>query len=307
MASQFLYLLRSFRETAGGISTLDESLLEVSLSELFPDLFRLSRPITTPDVPVIVAASILSIYDSPMLPIMKVGAPPTVERGGVTLFRAVGSQPIIRLLTETAPQNYYSALWNSCITTSVLIGSLGYGDSLNKLLSVFEISGFGDARVEASQGQHALVTLDEVAHLYREGRLRCTLGVDEVASRAITVDSDSMLLEAMTTMCEKKVRRLFLEGREGEFVSDRAILAFLFSPKGLRAARDEQGVWRDLRVSDVETREAHVVSADASVEDVGRLVEPGRSVFVINGEGFLLSRWDLVVKPWKARALRLSL
>ena len=107
------------------------------------------RPITTPDVPVIVAASILSVYEAPMLPIVKVGASPTHVKEGVTLFQAIGSQPIIRLLTETKPRDYYKILWNSCTTTSIWIGALGYDDSLDELLRVFVLTGFGDAKVDS--------------------------------------------------------------------------------------------------------------------------------------------------------------
>lgn len=49
------------------------------------------RPITTPDVPVIVAASILSVYEAPMLPIVKVGASPTREKEGSRSFRRSGA------------------------------------------------------------------------------------------------------------------------------------------------------------------------------------------------------------------------
>ena len=140
----------------------------MSLSELFPSLFRMSRPITTPDVPLIVAASILSIYDSPMLPIVKVGESSTSEKAGVKLFQAIGSQPIITLLTGTRPEDYYKALWNPCAATSIWIGSLGYSDTLDRLLSIFELTGFGDARVDTPSSPPALITLNEVAELYKE-------------------------------------------------------------------------------------------------------------------------------------------
>jgi CBS domain-containing protein len=282
-------------------------MLGVALSDLFADLYRMPRPLTTPEVPVIVAASMLSIYDSPMLPIVKVGESPTVEKEGVKLFQAIGSQPILRLLTECEPSDYYKILWNSCTTTSIWIGSLGYIDNLDRLLRTFELTGFGDARVDSPLHPPALITLNEVASLYARGRLKCSTPVKEVASRAISTDPDTMLIEAMRTMCERRVRRLFLQGKKGEFISDRAILAFLFSPRGLKVARDSPRVWTDMKVSDIHTMKAHVVSPEATVEDVGSIVERGRDVFMFPDGVSLLSRWDLVMKPWKAGQLRLSL
>ncbi len=265
------------------------------------------RPITTPDVPVIVAASILSVYEAPMLPIVKVGASPTHEKEGITLFQAIGSQPIISLLTQTKPGEYYKILWNSCTTTSIWIGALGYDDSLDELLRIFVLTGFGDAKVDCPPSPPALITLNEVVSLYREGKLRCDLGVKDVASSAVVVDPDMPLMEAMNLMCEVRIRRLFLREKAGEFVSDRNILAFLFSPKGLKIARDAPESWTDLKLSDIGSMFARIVPPEASVEDVGRMVEPGRDVFVLSDNESVISRWDLVIKPWKAGKLRLSM
>ena len=160
----------------------------------------MSRPITTADVPVIVAASILSIYDSPMLPIMKAGAAPTLEKEGVKLFQAIGGQPIMRVLIEAPPSEYYKVLWNSCTTTSIWIGSLSFGDTLDTLLRTFELTGFGDARIGGPSNSHALVTLNEVVALYGEGKLKCSTLVKDVASRAVVVEQDMPLIDAMKTM-----------------------------------------------------------------------------------------------------------
>ena len=290
----------------GRISALDELQLGVTLSRLFPSLFATPRPITTPDVPVIVAASILSVYEAPMLPIVKVGAAPRHEKEGVTLYQAIGSQPIIRPLTETKPSDYYKILWNSCTTTSIWIGALGYHDGLDELLRIFVLTGFGDARVDAPPSPPALITLNEVVELYRERRLRCELGVGEVASPAVVVDPDMPLMEAMNLMCERRIRRLFLREKAGEFVSDRNILAFLFSPKGLKIARDAPDSWINLRLSDIDSMSARLVSPDTRVEDVGMMLEAGRDVFVLSDSDSLISRWDLVIKPWKAGELGLS-
>jgi len=62
----------------------------------------------------------------------------------------------------------------------------------------------------------------------------------------------------------------------------------------------------DLRHSDIGSRFARIVSPDASVEEVRRMVEPGRDVFVLSDNESLISRWDLVMKPWKAGGLSLS-
>jgi predicted transcriptional regulator len=266
----------------------------------------MSRPITTPDVPVIVAASILTTYDSPMLPIVKVGTSPTLERNGVKFFQAIGSLPIITLLTETSPGEYYKVLWNPCTTTSIWIGSLEFQDSLEDLLRIFEVSGFGDAKVDSPPLPPALLTLNQVVSLYRSKKLRCGLRAKEIASRTVLSDPEMSLTEAMGLMCQKRIRRLFLRGRKGEFVSDRGILAFLFSPMGLKVARDTPESWMDIKLGAIRSMSAHAVEADALVEDVGKLVEHGRDVFVLSDGEQIISKWDLVMKPWRQGELRLA-
>ena len=279
-------------------------MLEDRLSEVFPDLFSMTRPIVTPDVPVIVSATMLTAYDAPMLPLTKVGPPINVEKRGVKLFQAVGSFPIISLLIETEPRDYYKVLWNSSATTNVLIGTVEFDDSLKDLLEVFSSTGFGDARVDGAGPPPALITLNEVISLYKHGRLRCSLAVKDVASQAIDVDPDARLMDAMKVMKERRVRRVFLKGRKGEFISDRNILATLFSPKGLKIARDSPESWTDLDLSAVGTSTAHLVSPTAMVEDVAKLVEQHREVFMPTTGETVVSRWDLVMKPWKSGHLR---
>jgi len=213
----------------------------------------------------------------------------------------------VRLVLETKPGDYHKVLWSPCTTTSMWLGALEYQDSLENLLRIFELTGFGDARVNANAPPHALITLDEVVSLYRERKLKCKLQVKEIASRAIFVDPETTLMEAMRTMCDKRIRRLFIQGKKGLFVSDRNILAFLFSPKALAVARDAPDLWTDVSVSSIPSTKAIFASPQARVEDLGGMPDAGHDVFVLSDGDSLISRWDLVMKPWKERQLSLSL
>jgi CBS domain-containing protein len=237
----------------------------------------------------------------------RAGAPPETERKEVNLFKAVGGQQIIRLILETKPSDYDKILWYPCTTTTMWLGALEYSDNLEKLLRIFDLTGFGDARVNAHAPPHALITLDEVVSLYRERKLKCNLEVKEIASHTLFVDPDTNLLKAMKTMVDKRIRRLFLHGEEGAFVSDRNILAFLFSPKALAVEKHAPDSWTDVNVSSIPTTKASFVSPQARVEEVGSMPEPGRDVFLLSDGASLVSRWDLVMKPWKEKQLSLSL
>lgn len=253
------------------------------------------------------AASILSTYEFPIVPITKAGSPEETEKKGVKLFKAIGGQQIIRLVTENKPRDYAKVLWKPCATASMWLGALEFQDSLERLLKVFELTGFGDARVNASVPPHALITLDELVYLYRERKLKCKLEVAEVASRAIFEDPDTKLMDAMRTMCKKRIRRLFLRGQDGVFVSDRNILTFLFSPKSLAVAKTAPESWTDVSLGSIPSMKATFVSPQARVEEVGRMSEARQDVFVLSDGATLVSRWDLVMKPWKEKQLSLSL
>ena len=229
----------------------------------------------------------------------KGAGPADVEKDGIRLFKAVGGQQVIRLIVKSKPADYSRLLWAPCFDSGMWLGALEYSSTLEDLLRVYEVTGFGDARVNGPAPPHALVTMDQVVSLYRERKLKCSLSAEDVASRTIFVDPGAMLIDAMSTMCERRVRRLFLNGRKGEYISDRAVLRFLFSPKSLATLRERPESWTSEDVSKVETKQARRLTSDSTVDEVGKSVEPGRDVFVLPGGDLLVSRWDLVMKPWK--------
>ncbi len=280
--------------------------LDAPLSKLFPELFSIFRPMVTLDVPVIGAASILADYEFHILPVRKGRALPGVDKEGVKLFKAIGGQQVFSLLVKSKPEDYNRILWAPCSTIGMWLGTVEFHDELKKLLRIFELTGFGDAMVNAPAPPHGLVTLEEVVSLYRERKLKCGLAVKEVSSQAISIDPDATIIEAMRAMLEKRVRRLFL-GRSAEYISDRNILAFLFSPRLLTIAKDQPESWTNASVSDVEKSTAGSVSQNATVEQVGMMADASRDIFMLSDGVSLISRWDLVMKPWKAGQLRLSL
>lgn len=258
-----------------------------------------SNPIITLETPLVVAASILAAHEAPILPLANGAGPTGVEKDGIRLFRAVGGQQVIRLIVKSKPSEYSKVIWAPCVESGMWLGALEYSSTLEDLLRVYEVTGFGDARVNGPAPPHALLTMDHVVSLYRERRLKCGISAEDVASRAIFIDPGAMLIDAMSTMCERRVRRLFLKDRKGEYVSDRAVLRFLFSPKSLAALKDKPESWTSQDVSKVQTQHARRLTSDATVGEVGKSVEPGRDVFVLPGGDLLVSRWDLVMKPWK--------
>jgi hypothetical protein len=108
-----------------------------------------------------------------------------------------------------------------------------------------------------------------------------------------------MLADALHLMIEARVRRLFLEDEPMNYISDRSILALLFSPYMLEVARDSPAKWLDLRVSQLPRRRAIPVGAGASIGDGARLLSQGSDECLVTSKNRIVTRWDLVIKTWK--------
>jgi CBS domain-containing protein len=283
-----------------------KSKLEVPLSELFPDQFRVARPMISPETPLMTAGSMLASYEHPILEVTRTGAPQETQRDSVKLFRAVGGAQIVRLLLKSKPSDYHDVLWGPASAASMWLGVLDFEDSLDRLLSVFELTGFGDAMLTAPGRQYALVSLDDLIRLYRERWLKCDVQLKEVASKAHFVDPGASLVEAMGTMQTKRVRRLFVAGGDGRFVSDRTLLGFLFSPRSLAIARQTPDTWMKASVSDLRYGEALRAPSTTAVEEAARMIKTPLDVLWLPDEGSVVSRWDLTMKPWKKERLSVA-
>ena len=120
------------------------------------------------------------------------------------------------------------------------------------------------------------------------------------------IDSDQTVLEAMTTMRDHRVRRLFLRGREGEFVSDGSILAYLFTPRAITLAKESPRSWTGAKLSRIRPTKARRVSPTATVGELATMIQSGIDAFTLAGGAFVVTKWDLVMKPWKAGQISLS-
>ena len=90
--------------------------------------------------------------------------------------------------------------------------------------------------------------------------------------------------------------------KQGRFISDRTLIAFKFSPERLEIARNDPEMWIKEEVSKLDTKTPGKCY-DGSLDAAAKVLGPAPDDYPMTEEWRVISRWDLVVKPWRARKL----
>jgi hypothetical protein len=220
------------------------------------------------------------------------------RRTGLVLYGALGGYSFLDRFVKTKPKDYADLLRTPSKEIAIWIGSVDFGDPLSDLFRVFEVTKFGAARV-SSHGMHTVVTLADLIGSMRSYSLVSEMRVEQVGSQPMTISSDAEIEEAIRLMLKFRVRRLFLQGHPGEFISSQSVVEFMFTPERLQVARKRPQRWCDAKVSVLAVRSAIVVAPGASLNDAARMIGDGPDDCLFSEGGIVVSRWDLLMKPWK--------
>ncbi len=271
------------------------------ISDLLPGLFDVDPPSIGGEDPVILTGSLLKHNDVHFLPAGEKVPPRRLEVANVTLGGAFGGYGILKRVAGSAPRDYYKTLWSKSADIPMWIGSCRFEDPFDDVLEAYSLTKFGGARVTRG-GSEALVTLGDVVGLIGGGRLSTQMSTDEVCSVPITIAEDRPIIEAIKQMISQNIRRLFLQGGQGTYISDRILINFMFSPERLETARDRPEAWIDGDVSKLATKSPSRCGT-GSLDEAAKAMGPAPDDCLMTDQWRVISRWDLVVKPWRARKL----
>ncbi len=275
-----------------------------SIASLMPDLFKTISPLVDGSSALIIGANLLHIDVIQMLPILQ-GMEPKIDTSTeIKMYATLGGYSVLDAILKADPKDYMKLLWTPCQDFPVWIGSVKYTDTLDYLLNVFDHTRFGDAVVEGLENIPALVTLQEIISLYRNDTIKSTLRVSEIGSEMVEISPESNLMDAVRMMFQKRIRRVFLTGGKENsvfpFISSREIIRFLFSPLRLDAAKKNPERWVDAKISEIPTRDAKIIHDGHIVNQAAREIGEGVSAcLVCESSKKVVSRWDIVMKPWK--------
>jgi len=282
-----------------------------SIQSLFPDLFKIPRPIISGSSALIISGNLLHLEDVQLLPIVQGLQPKFDPVTKIKMYATLAGYSVLKAVLKTNPKDYYKLLWLPCQDIPVWIGSVKYNDSYSDLLKVFELTKFGDAAVEGSGSFPALITLQEILTLFRTDVIKSKLRVSEIGSEMIKISSESTLMDALQLMFEKRVRRVFLTGRgKGTalqhafpFVSSRDIIRFLFSPARLELAKKHPELWADAKLSEINGGYGKEIYSGKIVNQAASEIDDGiGDCLVSHDEKRVISRYDIVMVPWKANS-----
>ena len=251
--------------------------------------------------PILLAGSLLRYNDVHFLPAGKDIPPRKFEVPNVTLHPAFGSYGILKKVASSAKSDYYKTLWSKAVEIPTWIGSCNFDSQFEEVLEAFSSTKFGGMRVTRS-GEEALLTLGEVVGLISERRLSTHMLTDDVCSIPSAIAGDQPIIEAIKKMISDNIRRLFVQGGKGRFISDRTIIEYMFSPRRLEIARDHPEEWINGDVSELPTKvpgRCKTGDLDEAAKAMGKAPDD----CLTTDEWMVISRWDLVVKPWRARKL----
>jgi hypothetical protein len=281
-----------------------------TIQSLFPDLYKIPRPIITGSSVLIISGNLLHLEEVQMLPIVQ-GLQPKIDPiTKIKMYATLGGYSVLSAILKTNSKDYNKLLWLPCQDIPVWIGSLKYVDSYSDLLKVFELTKFGDAAIEGSGSFPALITFQEILSLFRSGVIKSKLRVSEIGSEMIKISPESTLLDALRLMFEKRVRRVFLSGRFRTdsvevfpFISSRDIIRYLFSPERLELVKRHSELWTDAKLSEIEASYAKEIHSGKIVNQAASEIGNGvDDCLVSHDEKKVISRYDIVMAPWKAKS-----
>jgi class 3 adenylate cyclase len=276
-----------------------------TISSFIPGLFKFHRPVADGNSPLIHAGFILNTTEVQILPVMKGLRPRRDKRTGLLLYGALSGYSFLERFMKTKPNDYHDLLRTPSKEIAIWIGSVDFDNSIGEVLRVFEATKFGAARV-SDHDIHTVVTLADLVGAMRNYSLVSDMRVEQVGSRSISISSDTEIREAINTMLRFRVRRLFSQDRPGEFISSRSVIEFMFTPERLQVAERRPEEWCAAKVSVLGTRSAPVVAPSASLNEAARMIGDEPDDCLVSEDGRVISRWDLLVKPWKLGHLSLG-
>ncbi len=265
------------------------------LGSALPFVLERQRAIVKPDFPLITVLYLLRMQDLAAVPL-------TSDNDEC---RAVLGFSSLEKLVTMGHKRFASFVQGPCVKASDRLDSLTADQELGELLDCFRSRKLGCAglRASGSRGRPSLVTLGDVLRLYDTGLLKTDMTAEDVASPIFSMPGDTPVRDALETMFERQYRRIFIEG-DGCYVSDRSMIDYILNPESLDSLVYEPH--RDPLVTPIgELWSAGPVAVGQRTnlgEAALKLQKHGAECLVIRG-GKVITRWDLVMKPWLAGKL----
>ncbi len=268
---------------------------QLKIRAALPHVFNRAYPVLDPKMPMLPAVSMLRFQQIDGLPLIT---------GTASKPRALNGYSLLKKILALGPGGFWEFVEKPCEDASMGIGSIDADQELESLFDLFVKDRFGFAWINSGDGSGAPVSLADILELYKNGTIESDLTVRDVASPIFALPGMTPLRQALLFMFSHRFRRVFLAAGLS-FISDRSIISYIFSPAVLHKLAADPDSILELPIAQIEKnrpkrvpgRTALRAAANTFGGDIGQC---------LTSRGTVITPWDIIMKPWISKSLRIN-
>jgi hypothetical protein len=268
----------------------------LKIKDALPHVFSRAYPVLDPKMPMLPAVS--------MLRFQQIDGLPLIVEGSAARPRALHGYSLLKRLLALEPGGFWNFIERPCEDAAQSIGVVGAHESIDHLFDVFLKERFGFAWISDSERTGVPVSLAEVLELYNSGTIESELSVKDVASPLFSLPGMTPLRKALLFMFSHRFRRVFLSAG-GTFISDRSIISYIFSPAALHDLAANPRSLLEAPIAEIEKSKPRRVPGRTTLKAAAASLS-GDVGQCLTSRGTVITPWDIIMKPWIGKKLRIN-
>lgn len=271
----------------------------MKIGAAFPDILERKYASVKPGYPLLTVLYLLRMQEVDAVPLAY------ADNSNPKAVFGFSSLPKLMAL---GPKRFGALLKGPCEDAADDLASLGVDDDLASLLDAYESKRLGFAIVRGVGGEknrRSMVSLTDILGLYLKRALKTKMVVNDVATPMFSMPASTSIRSALQAMFRHRFRRVFISERD--YISDRSILGYLFSPLTLEQLEQERG--NDILsapIDKLEKMSAISVSPGTNLRTAALKLRVDRGECLVLSGGRVATPWDVVMKPWSAKKLAID-
>ena len=266
------------------------------IKDALPHVFTRAYPVLDPKMPMLPAVS--------MLRFQQIDGLPLVIEGAAGRPRALHGYSLLKRLLALGQGGFWKFIERPCEDAAQSIGAVSSHDDIEKLFEVFLKERFGFAWISETEKTGAPVSLADVLELYKNGMIESDLQVKDVASPVFSLPGMTPLRKALLFMFSHRFRRVFLSAG-GAFLSDRSIISHIFSPAVLHDLAANPDSLMETPIAEMEKAKSRRVPGRTTLKAAASTLS-GDIGQCLTSRGTVITPWDIIMKPWMDKKLRIN-
>jgi hypothetical protein len=268
----------------------------LKIRDALPQVFNRAYPVLDPKMPMLPAVSMLRFQQIDGLPLV---IDVTAARP-----RALHGYSLLKRLLALNQGGFWKFIERPCEDAAQSIGTVGADENLERLFEVFLKERFGFAWISDAERTGVPVSLADVLELYKTGTIESELQVKDVASPVFALPGMTPLRKTLLFMFSHRFRRVFLSAG-GAFISDRSIISHIFSPAVLHDLAANPDGLLEMPIAEIEKSRPRRVPGRTSMKAAANTLS-GDIGQCLTSRGTVITPWDIIMKPWVAKKLRIN-